>query len=100
MCQAPGREMVVFVCVWIRKVCGFDYFAGYARFDYWPHEAPINNNTLLSTHTTHTTYLCPPTPSVSLCQVNLQRKAIVQLFLEKRELLESLRVKREGTETK
>ncbi|KAF5905415.1 tumor necrosis factor ligand superfamily member 12-like, partial [Clarias magur] len=27
--------------------------------------------------------------------VNLQRKAIVQLFLEKRELLESMRVKRE-----
>ncbi|XP_060753984.1 tumor necrosis factor ligand superfamily member 12 isoform X1 [Neoarius graeffei] len=31
-----------------------------------------------------------------LDQVNLQRKAIVQLFLEKRELLESLRVKREA----
>ncbi|XP_026990327.1 tumor necrosis factor ligand superfamily member 12 isoform X3 [Tachysurus fulvidraco] len=30
-----------------------------------------------------------------LDQVNLQRKAIVQLFLEKRELLENLRVKRE-----
>ncbi|XP_026990328.1 tumor necrosis factor ligand superfamily member 12 isoform X4 [Tachysurus fulvidraco] len=32
--------------------------------------------------------------------VNLQRKAIVQLFLEKRELLENLRVKREAGGTK
>ncbi|XP_026990331.1 tumor necrosis factor ligand superfamily member 12 isoform X6 [Tachysurus fulvidraco] len=35
-----------------------------------------------------------------LDQVNLQRKAIVQLFLEKRELLENLRVKREAGGTK
>ncbi len=34
----------------------------------------------------------------SLLQVNMQRKAIFQLILEKRELLESQRFRRDGTE--
>ena len=38
-----------------------------------------------------------PPPSSLFQQVNTQRKAIVQLILEKRELLVGQRVKRDGT---
>lgn len=55
--------MVVFVCVWFRKVCGFDYFADFAWFEYWPHETPINIYTLLL-RIPH--IYAPLTPSVSL----------------------------------
>ncbi|KAI5609912.1 tumor necrosis factor ligand superfamily member 12 [Silurus asotus] len=50
----------------------------------------------ISGKSAHAVSLIIQTAVVALVGVNLQRKAIVQLFLEKRELLESLRVKREA----
>ncbi|TSL40957.1 Tumor necrosis factor ligand superfamily member 12 [Bagarius yarrelli] len=53
----------------------------------------------ISGESTHAVFLIIQTDVealVGVCRVNLQRKAIVQLFLEKRELLESLRVRREA----